>query len=194
MWKIPIKLEWKFLAIIIFFACWHFVFGKFYFLIYHILLLCIYHICLWLGIFSKKLITNFPARLEQRQPQHFACGPLSHVRDLGLQSDFHKCRPSSHLETQAQSPSPDRLCGHSGRDWLLSQLPQRPDCCCPLLQIPPGGWGGLRSEQKGLVRKGEAGRQLNRASQLTWVSPLRPVERGSTRPPGWPQATQQAGP
>ena len=63
VWKIPIKLEWKFLAIICLFvclfACWHFVFGKFYFLIYHILLLCIYHICLWLGIFSKKLITNF---------------------------------------------------------------------------------------------------------------------------------------
>lgn len=62
---------------------------------------------------------------------------------------------------------------------------------------PPGlggRVGGLGNEQKELVRKGEADRQLNRASQLTWVSPLRPVERGSTRPPGWPQATQQAGP
>lgn len=95
-----------------------------------------------------------------------------------------------------RAPSPGRLCG---RDWLLSQLPRRPDCCCPLLQIPPQGWGagwggGLGNEQKELVRKGEADRQLNRASQLTWVSPLRPVERGSTWPPGWPQATQQAGP
>lgn len=27
-----------------------------------------------------------------------------------------------------------------------------------------------------------------------WASPLQPVERGSTWPPGWPQATQQAGP
>lgn len=82
----------------------------------------------------------------------------------------------------------------------LAPLPTAPETRL-LLPPPPnfppglgGRVGGLGNEQKELVRKGEAGGQLNRASQLTWVSPLRPVETGSTRPPGWPQATQQAGP
>lgn len=44
-----------------------------------------------------------PARPGQSWAQNFACGPLPHVGDLGLQGDFHKCRPSSHLETQAQT-------------------------------------------------------------------------------------------
>lgn len=59
------------------------------------------------------------------------------------------------------------------------------------------GWGcGWSSHCSGSWRRRRRGWAGSRgwAAFGQWASPLQPVERGSTWPPGWPQATQQAGP
>lgn len=89
-----------------------------------------------------------PVRLWQSWAQNFAYALLPHVRDLGLLGDFCKHRPLAHLETQAQTlQSWQRNSDHGTapldcvgkvRGGFLPQLPQKPGCWCPLLQIPQG--------------------------------------------------------